>query len=591
MTLSEDFLLELKGRCDITDVVSGYVNLKKSGRNMIGLCPFHGEKTPSFTLYPENGSFYCFGCGTGGDVITFIMKIENLDYIEAVKFLCQRAGLTMPENGFDDSHSKLRNRIFEINRQAAHYFYKQLYSPSGKEALSYFRSRGLSENTIRKFGLGFSPTGGFELCNYLKSKGFSSTEIIAANLGVKSKSGTTVYDRFKNRVMFPIIDVRGNVVAFGGRIMTDQKPKYLNTSDTLVYKKNQNLFALNFAKNEKSHKLILCEGYMDVISVNQAGFENAVATCGTSLTIEQAMLMKRYCDEVIICYDADEAGQKATTRAIGIFRSVGLDIRVLNIPDGKDPDEFIKNKGQYGAEAFKNILESSANDVEYRLLKLQKRFDMTQSSGKVAFLTEAVKIVALLDNAIERDVYASRLADITSVEKASIVEQIRKLSRKKLREENNKKQRDIQKELSGREDKINTEHSKKPRATRAEEMLIAYLVNNPNMLSYILGKITPEQFVTDFNKMLFSYFCNRIKANLEPLTNVSADFTGDEISKIYQIISLCERFSLSRETADEYIDVIINENQKPDEMQIKNASTEQMREFLKSLKNKHQQDF
>lgn len=588
MAFSENFLVELKRRSDIADVVSGYVNLTKRGKNLVGLCPFHGEKTPSFTLYPENGSFYCFGCGVGGDVISFIMKIENLDYVDAVKFLAARAGISIPEDDYDDTASKLRLRVLEMNRKAAHFFYTQLYSEAGKEALSYFRGRGLSENTIRKFGLGYSPVKGFELCNYLRAQGFSGTEIVAANLGVKSKTGDTVYDRFKNRVMFPIIDVRGNVVAFGGRIMTDQKPKYLNTSETMVYKKNSNLFALNFAKNSNDRRLILCEGYMDVIAVNQAGFENAVATCGTSLTVEQALLMKRYADEVVICYDADEAGQKATTRAIGIFRSIGLDIKVLTVPDGKDPDEFIRNKGQYGAEAFKLLLQNTDNDVEYKLDKLKKRYDITTTQGKIAFLSQAVKIVALLENPVERDVYSSKLANMAGVEKNSIDEQIKKLSRKEIRKESKDLERAMQANLSGRDDKINQQHFEKPRATRAEEMLIAYLTHNPNAAKSIRGQISPEEFVTDFNRKLYVYFYDRIIQNCDPLAKISADFTTDETSKIYQILSLYQRYSLSKQAADEYIDVIKNENEKPNDEKIKNSTDEEFKRMLDSLKNKRQ---
>ena len=431
MALPESFIQELKLRNDITDVASSYVNLKRRGRNMVGLCPFHGEKTPSFNIYTENGSFYCFGCGIGGDVITFIMKIENLDYIDAVKFLAQRAGMNMPENTYDDSMSALRNKIYEANRQAARYYFKMLHTAQGINAMNYLRGRALSEKTIRHFGLGFAPEQRNSLCNHLKSLGFKDSEIVAANLAFKSKNGYGIYDRFSNRVMFPIIDLRGNVIAFGGRIMTDEKPKYLNTSDTPVFKKSANLFSLNNAKNTGKRTLILCEGYMDVIAVNQAGFENAVATLGTALTNEQAMLMKRYADEVIICYDADEAGQKATQRAIQILRNAGLLIRVLIIPNGKDPDEFIRNKGKNGPVAFANILEQSGNDVEYRFAKLKTIYDLRTSEGKINFLTEAVKILSTLDNSIEQDVYVSKLSKEAEVSKEAVLTQLQRVNFKK----------------------------------------------------------------------------------------------------------------------------------------------------------------
>ena len=421
MRLPEEFISELKYRSDISDIASSYMQLKRRGRNLVGLCPFHGEKTPSFNIYTENGSFYCFGCGAGGDVITFVMKIENLDYMEAVKFLAQRAGMTVPEDAVDDSISKLRTRVFEANREAARFYYSKLYSKEGANALSYLHSRALSDKTITRFGLGYSPNSRFALTNHLKAKGFTDSELIAANLVFKARSGNGVVDRFVDRAMFPIIDLRGNVIAFGGRIMSDQKPKYLNTSDTIVFNKSQNLFSLNNAKNSGSRRLILCEGYMDVIALNQAGFTDAVATLGTALTTEQAMLMKRYCDEVVICYDADEAGQKATARAINILRNSGLVVRVITIPDGKDPDEYIRKNGENGPVMFKNILDSSGNDVEYRMAKLKKSYDLSTTDGKFSYLSQAVKVLATLDNKIEQDLYASKLASEVYVEKSSII--------------------------------------------------------------------------------------------------------------------------------------------------------------------------
>ena len=466
MAFPESFLQELKMRNDITEIVSSYVSLKRRGRNMVGLCPFHGEKTPSFNIYTENGSFYCFGCGVGGDVISFIMKIENLDYVEAVKYLAQRAGMEVPENSYDDSMSRLRTRVFEANREAARFYNSALNSPIGAKGLEYFHGRALSDRTIRRFGLGFADDDWTSLCRHLHSKGFTDSEIVAANLGLKRRNGNGIYDRFTNRVMFPIIDLRGNVIAFGGRIMTDEKPKYLNTSDTPVFKKSANLFSLNNAKNSGSRTLILCEGYMDVISVNQAGFANAVATLGTALTSEQALLMKRYADEVIICYDADEAGQKATARAIPILRSAGLLIRVLTIPNGKDPDEFIRANGSDGPAAFKAVIEKSGNDVEYRLQKLKQNHNIETTDGRVAYLEAASKVVASINSPIERDVYSSKICNELGVDKNAFTQQIVNISKRQNRENAGKELRKIQSDLSGRNDKINTEHFKKPRSSR-----------------------------------------------------------------------------------------------------------------------------
>ena len=587
MALPESFIQELKMRNDITEVISSYVNLKRRGRNMVGLCPFHGEKTPSFNVYTENGSFYCFGCGTGGDVITFIMKIENLDYIEAVKFLAQRAGMNMPENSYDNSMADLKSRIYEANRQAARYYFKMLHTSEGIDAMNYLRGRALSEKTIRHFGLGFAPAQRYSLCRHLKSIGFKDSEIVAANLAFKSKNGYGIYDRFSNRVMFPIIDLRGNVIAFGGRIMTDEKPKYLNTSDTPVFKKSANLFSLNNAKNTGSRTLILCEGYMDVIAVNQAGFENAVATLGTALTTEQAMLMKRYADEVVICYDADEAGQKATARAIEILRNAGFLIRVLTVPNGKDPDEFIRNKGDDGPAAFANILEKSGNDVEYRFSKLKNSYNINTSDGKIAFLTEAVKVLSSLDNPIEQEVYVSRLAKEAGVSKEAVDLQLKKLNGRKYRENTKKEFRQLQNNLSGRDDKVNPQHYQKPRSTAAEEALIAYLVHNPDKSDKISSLLNENGIQTDFNKKLYDYFQSRIKNSLDPMLNISADFTADEASKIIQITSSYSKSVSTEQAMMEYINTINYESEKISKDKIGQASERELMEYLKKLKEKH----
>ncbi len=583
MRLSDDFISEVKYRNDLGELAASYMQLKRRGRNLVGLCPFHGEKTPSFNIYTENGSFYCFGCGTGGDVITFVMKIENLDYLEAVKFLAQRAGMSMPEDDYDDSMSRLRTRIYEANREAARFYYRKLGEREGAEGLAYLRGRGLADSTIRHFGLGFAPESRFSLGDYLLSKGFTEAELIAANLVFKSRSGRGVVDRFYNRVMFPIIDVRGNVIAFGGRIMTDQKPKYLNTSDTIVFNKSYNLFSLNNAKNSKSRAFILCEGYMDVISLNQAGFTEAIATLGTALTMDQATLLKRYCDEVIICYDADEAGQKATSRAIGILRSAGLVVRVLRIPDGKDPDEFIRRHGDKGHAAFKNLLESSGNDVEYRMLQLKSGFDMTSPQGKLGYLNEGVKMLSELDNPMERDIYASKLSDETGVAKPSIMEQINRLTRRKHAARRKDDFKKMQKDLSARDDRINPQHYANLRAATAEENLIAFLVNNPDKLGYIEKHLNAEQFVTEFNRKLYLYFYNRIKDKKDPMTAISADFTADEVSKIYRIVNSYSTIQSTPQALDEYINTILAEGAKLSDSDIANASTADLAEYMRKL--------
>ncbi len=524
MAFPESFLQELKMRNDITEVVSGYVNLKRRGRNMVGLCPFHGEKTPSFNVYTENGSFY----------------------------------------------------------------FSTLYSKSGAGGLEYFYARGLSDRTIRHFGLGFADDNWTSLCSHLRSKGFKDNELVAANLAVQRRNGNGIYDRFTNRVMFPIIDLRGNVIAFGGRIMTDEKPKYLNTSDTPVFKKSANLFSLNNAKNSGSRTLILCEGYMDVIAVNQAGFTNAVATLGTALTSEQAVLMKRYADEVIICYDADEAGQKATARAIPILRNAGLVIRVLSIPSGKDPDEFIRSKGKDGPVAFKALLEKSGNDIEYRLQKLKQVHNTETTDGKVAFLEAASKVIATISSPIERDVYTSKICAELNVDKNAFKQQLSRLTGRAKRDSKKQEARKIQTDLSRRNDKINTDHYKKPRSSSAEEALVVYLVNNPDSASEISSKLKPEQFQNSLIRRYYEYILNRIIDGLDPLNNITADFSSDEASKLFQLMSQTIPSASTPQAMREYIEVINEESQKLSSDDISSMSPDQLRDYLEQMKKNKQ---
>ena len=521
-------------------------------------------------------------------MISFIMKIENLDYVEAVKFLAQRAGMELPDSGYDDSMSKLRRRVFEANREAARFYYATLISPKGAKGLEYFRSRCLSDKTIRRFGLGFADDDWSSLCNHLKQKGFSENEIVAANLGVKRRNGNGIYDRFTNRVIFPIIDVRGNVIAFGGRIMTDEKPKYLNTSDTPVFKKSANLFSLNNAKSSGSRTLILCEGYMDVIAVNQAGFQNAVATLGTALTVEQALLMKRYADEVIICYDADEAGQKATARAIPILRNAGLDIRVLTVPNGKDPDEFIRSHGADGATAFKLLIDKSGNDIEYRLNKLKSKYNVELADGKVSFLKDASKVIATISSPIERDVYISKLSSELSVDKNAIVKQVNSIARRNGKEEYKKEITNIQKNLSRQTDKIDTEHHKKPRSSSAEESLVVFLINNPDYAKIISDAVSPDKFQNTLMRRYYTYVLDRINNGLDPLTNIAADFTSDEASYLYRIMSRSVKSASTESAMYEYINVINEESQKLSNKDIADMSSEQINDYLKKIRKNKQ---
>lgn len=584
MSLPNAFLSELKLRSDITDIVSSYVALKHRGRNMVGLCPFHSEKTPSFNLYPESGSFFCFGCGAGGDVITFIMRIENLDYIEAVKFLAARAGMSMPEDSHDDSAFKLKSRILEANREAARFFYSTLMSEEGAAAQNYLSSRALSRQTVVRFGLGYSPKSRFALCDHLRKLGFSNEEIVVANLAFKSSKGSGIVDRFADRIMFPIIDLRGNVIAFGGRILTDEKPKYLNTSDTLVFKKSSNLFSLNNAKNTGLRTLILCEGYMDVIALNAAGFKNAVATLGTALTTEQALLMKRYADEVVICYDSDEAGQKATAKAIDILRGVGLLIRVLTVPDGKDPDEFIRKNGEKGQAAFKNLLSLSGDDVQYRLSKLRLLHDFSRADSKATYMKDALKIIANLDSSVEQDIYCSKLSEELEVAKDAIIQDLNRIKAQRFKDKGKKEYKKAALDLTSVNEKLNPQRKDNIRAAKSEEMLIAYIFHNPDMLSKASKLIKAEDFVTDFNARFYSYIVDKINSGVPLDLSISGDFTPDEVSRFYSIINSYNSQAATGDAMREYIDTILFEKRKLSKSDISQMSPEEIMESFKNIK-------
>lgn len=559
MPLPDSFLQELKARSDLAEIAASYVDLKRSGRNLVGLCPFHSEKTPSFNIYPEGGNFYCFGCETGGDVITFIRRIENLDYMEAVRFLAQRAGMQVPENNVDDGMAKLRSRILEINREAARFYYAVLNSGAGRAGREYFARRALTPATVRHFGLGFSPVSRYSLVSHLEEKGFSQNDMVLANIAVKGRNGRAV-DRFFGRVMFPIIDLRGNVVAFGGRTLGDDKPKYLNTSETPVFSKGDSLFALNFAKNKKSETLILCEGYMDVIALHQAGFTEAVATLGTALTSAQARLMARYAKEVVVCYDADAPGQKAASRAIPILRGAGLLVRVLAVPDGKDPDEYIK---AHGPLKFKQRLDSCGNDVEYRLAKLRAGCRMQNAEGRVQFLNGAARLLATLDNRIEQEVYAAKLASEIGVETSAVMLQVDRYGRKNEKDRKKKEFRVIQLRSAGIGDGVNPEKAANLRAAGAEETLLAYLMKYPENSERIRDAAPPENFVTAFNRRVYEIILGRImEGKAVDLTSISENFSLDELSYLSRILAKFNNISPTMKDALDCAGVLRQENDK-----------------------------
>ena len=587
MALPDQFLQELKIRSDMAEVASSYVNLKKRGRNYVGLCPFHSEKTPSFHIYTDSNSFYCFGCHAGGDVITFVRNIEHLDYMEAVKFLADRAGLQVPETDYDNSLSKLKGRILEINREAARFYHGCLVGEGGREGLSYLRSRGLTDHTIRHFGLGYAPPSRFALTDHLTKLGYSKEEQVQANVAFVSRNGSRLVDRFAGRVMFPIIDLRGNVIAFGGRILTDEKPKYLNTADTLVFKKSSNLFAMNFAKNCKDDRLLLVEGYMDVIALHQSGFSNAVATLGTALTQEQAQLMSRYVSEVVVSYDADEAGQRAAQRAIHFLRNCGVNVKVLVVPDGKDPDEYIRSHGEQGAIRFRQMLENSDNDVQYQLSKLKSRYNLREPAGQVAYLNGAAEILAELDNPMERDVYAGRLAQEMNIDRTAVQLQINKLRRGRAQNRQKKEFREYQQQVTGVRDSVNPEKFQNLRCANAEEGLIAFLLRNPSdrEVQEIWETLSPENFCTAFNRRVYTAIMGKMRNGAScGLMDLSGEFTVEEIAAISRMIAKYSEITLRYADAVEYRTIIQQEQFKLRAEHVTDANAEDVQSYLQRLK-------
>lgn len=499
--IPEEIISEIKYRNDIETAVSQYVNLKRRGKNLVGLCPFHSEKTPSFTVYPENGSFYCFGCGVGGDVFTFTGLIENLDYIESVKLLAERSGITLPQDGYDDSMQRLKKRIYDINRDTARFFHAFLMSPGGKWALDYLTGRGLTVKTIKHFGLGAAPDSWDALIHHLKEKGYTESDMLAANVIGKSERGS-LYDRFRKRVMFPIINIRGNIVAFSGRAMPGddkQGGKYVNTADTPVYKKSENLFGINFAKNVCSERVILVEGNMDVISLHQAGFENTVAPLGTAFTTEQANLLSRYTKEIVLMLDADAAGQKAVRRASELLENTGLSVRVVVVPDGKDPDEYIKKNGK---ERFAALLEGAVSDMEYKLLTAAKDINLDNEDGRLKYLAAAAEIIAASDDIMTRDIYIGRLSEKYGVSRTALNARIEELRKRNRRQKQKKEISDIIRPKYTKDD-INPERRKSVKGTAAEETLIAVLLKNPDFYKIALDKLPPEKMLTSLNRRIY----------------------------------------------------------------------------------------
>ena len=531
MRIPQSFLDEVKYRNKIEDVVASYVNLKRAGSVYQGLCPFHSEKTPSFTVFPNTETFHCFGCGAGGDIISFIMRAENLEYLGAVEFLAKRAGLEMPDAAGDaKSETIKRARLYEMNRAAAVFFNRALYAPESEAAREYLKKRGLSRAAVKRFGLGYAPNRFDALSEYMHSLGYRDEELKEAFLCGKSERTGGYYDYFRGRIMFPIIDNFSNVIAFGGRALGDEKPKYLNTSDTPVFKKRRNLFALNFARNACAQSLILCEGYMDVIAVNMAGFPNAVATLGTALTAEQARVMAKYTKKVILSYDSDEAGVAAAKRAIPILTDVGLEVKMLRMEGAKDPDEYIK---KFGAARFKILLDDSQGKIDYLCDSVLGKYNILIPEEKLKAANELCEVIGRIDSDVEREIYITRIAERLSVEPAHLARDVERRRRRNKKASETEMFRKVVSDTLGYGDRINRDFVGNAKAARAEEAIIGILLLRPELILEIRKgtvALCADDFVTAFNRRVFEALtaCED-KCDIGALAQ---DFTVEEIDRI-----------------------------------------------------------
>ena len=558
MAIPEQFVDELVSRTDIVDLVSGYVRLNKKGNNYWGLCPFHSEKTASFSVSPDKQICYCFGCHKGGGAINFLMEMENLSFVEAVQQLAQRAGMQVPESDYDKGRKERRERLLEMNKEAARYFHAQLYAPGGAQALDYLRRRGLSQGTLTNFGLGFAPDSWDGLLNALAEKGYDKKMVLEGGLAVSNDKGR-IYDRFRNRVMFPIIDVRGSVIGFGGRVMDDSKPKYLNSPEGPVYNKSRNLFALNIAKKTKEGRIILTEGYMDTIALHQAGFDCAVASLGTALTADHAQLLARYTKEAVIAYDGDGAGVAAAQRAIPLLEKAGLKVKVLQMRGAKDPDEFIK---AYGRDAFAKLLDESSNHIEYRLEKIKSKYDLKDDAQRIEFLREATGLIASLSSAVEWEVYGGRAAQAAGISAEAMAQEVKKELRRRIQRENKRQERrDLAPAANMQPDQKGLRYDN-VRSAAAEEGVLRLVLLEPMLLEQADG-LTGAEFSAPLLGKVFDLLRDRhADGRAVNLGGLAGTLTAEEMSHLARITDRPENLGHAQRALKDYIAIIRMERLK-----------------------------
>ena len=530
MAFPPAFLDELTARNPIEDVVGQYVTLKRSGSNLFGLCPFHGEKTASFSVAPDKGIYYCFGCHKGGSVINFQMEIEGLSYPDAVRSLAKRAGLEVPEDEQYQSRYRQQERLWALHKEAARYFHSQLYAPTGAEALNYALGRGMNKYILTTFGVGYAPESWDGLINVLRKKGYTEQELRDSGLFSISRKNGNLYDRFRDRLMFPIIDVRGNVIAFGGRVIKkdSEAAKYLNSPETLIFNKRKNLFGLNLAKKTKHPYFILVEGNIDVVSLHQYGFDNAIASLGTSLTEEQATLLSKYTDQVVLIYDGDNAGQNATKRAIPILEKAGIQVKVLQLRDAKDPDEFLK---KFGADRFKLLLEESSNRVEYQLNAILKKYDLRDDDQKVKYLQESAELICTLSSSVQREVYSGRVADTAKISMDAMKLEVNRAFKRRIAREKKKQEKIDLSPAKNCQPQVGKIRYDNVKSAMAEEMLLALCLRSGALLDHTAG-LKPEMFSSELLGRVFSQLLARHKEGMEASVNILTDFTSEEMSHI-----------------------------------------------------------
>lgn len=581
MAFDSSFISELKFRCPIDEVIGNHIQIKRAGNRYVACCPFHNEKTPSFTIFPDTSSYYCFGCGAGGDAITFTMNYKNLDYKEAVLELASKAGLSVPEEGEAVSGMRrMRERMLEMHRLAARHYHKNLTS-GDNACIKYVKSRGLDVSSVTRYGLGYAKNSFDDLKNLLLNNGYSLAEMFAAGLVAKSQKNGSYYDKFRDRLMFPVIDLRGNVVAFSGRALSpDSTPKYMNSPETAIYHKGDVVFGLNVAKDKCDGTLILCEGNIDVVMLSQAGFKNAIAPLGTAFTVEQARIIAKYAKTVVIAFDSDAAGQKATNKAIDYLKAQGVSVRVLQMKGAKDPDEFIKT---YGKERFASLITRSKTPTEYQMDKLLEGYDLDDTAQKMQFIEKACEIISNLDSAVEREIYASKLSKLIDVTAEVIRADVERRRKQLLSKQRKKNISDETKQISGINDSVNRERSSNLLAARSEEMLITIIVKNPELVDYVLSQITPEEFVTDFNKEVFEFYINGLKQDKTAQSlSLSEKFKPAEVSRITYILNTVVISGDFKAQANECIQTI--KTQKTKKIDTKDLTPEQLSQLIKKEK-------